>query len=51
MQTFKRLRWFHRIRHNAKSAEKRKTSFPTKESVEHVDLYKPVLNKIMPTHQ
>ena len=36
--------------HNAKSSEKQKTSFP-KESVENADLYKPVLNKIMTTHE
>ena len=38
------------IRHNAKSAERQKTSFP-KESVENADLYKPVLNKIVTTHK
>ena len=38
------------IRHNAKSVEKQKTSFP-KESVENVDLYKPVPNKIMTAHE
>ena len=38
------------FRHNAKSVEKQKTSFP-KEPVENADLYKPVLNKIMTTHK
>ena len=37
---------------NKKSAEiqKKKTSFP-KEQVENIDLYKPVLNKIMTTRE
>ena len=33
-----------------KSAERQKTSFP-REQVEHTDLYKPVLNKIMATQE
>ena len=33
-----------------KSAERRKTKF-LKESVENADFYKPVLNKIMTTHE
>ena len=33
-----------------KSGEKQKTSFP-KESVRNADLYSPVLNKIMTTHE
>ena len=33
-----------------KAQKDKKTSFP-KESVENVDLYKPVLNKIMTTHK
>ena len=37
------------VRHNAKRSERQKTSFP-KESLENADLYKPVLNKIMTTH-
>ena len=49
MEILKSLCRLHGIRHNAKSAERQKTSFP-KESVENVDLYKPVLNKIMTTH-
>ena len=36
--------------HNAKSAERQKISFP-KESAENADLYKPVLNKTMNTHE
>ena len=36
------------IQRNAKSARRQKASFP-KESVENVDLYKPVLNKIITT--
>ena len=36
--------------HNAESAERQKTSF-TKEFVENADLYKPLLNKIMTTHE
>ena len=35
---------------NTKSPERQKTSFP-KESVENADLYKPVSNKIMTTHE
>ena len=35
---------------NTKSAERYKTSFP-KETIENVDLYKPVLNKIMTIHE
>ena len=35
---------------NIKSAERRKTKF-LKESVENADFYKPVLNKIMTTHE
>ena len=39
------------IQHNAKSVEKqKKTSFP-KESVENAELYKPVLDKVMTTHE
>ena len=38
------------IRHNVKSAEKQKTSFP-KESVENADLYKTILNKILTTQE
>ena len=49
IEILKSLCRLHGIRHNAKSAERQKTSFP-KESVENVDLYKPVLNKIMTTH-
>ena len=33
-----------------KGAKKLKTSF-AKESVENADLYKPVLNKVMTTHE
>ena len=44
---YKSLRSF---RHNGKSSGKQKISFP-KESVENADLYKPVLNKIMITHE
>ena len=40
----------HRIQHNANSAERQKTSF-SKELVENAELYKPVLNKIMTTHE
>ena len=36
------------IQRNAKSARRQKASFP-KESVENVDLYKPILNKIITT--
>ena len=35
---------------NTKSSERQKTSFP-KESVENVDPYQLVLNKIMTTHE
>ena len=35
---------------NIKSAERRKTKF-LKESVENAGFYKPVLNKIMTTHE
>ena len=38
------------IKHNAKSAERQKTSFP-KESVENADLHKLVLNKILTTYK
>ena len=38
------------IRQNAKSIEKQKTNFP-KESVKNTDLYKPVFNKIITTHE
>ena len=38
----------YRIQFNAKSTRRQKASFP-KESVENVDLYKPVLNKIITT--
>ena len=48
MQMLQRLRRLHPIRHNAKSAERQKTSYP-KESIENADLYKPVVNKIMAT--
>ena len=44
------LRSLRSFRHNVKSSEKQKTSFP-KESVENAGLYKPVLNKIMTTHE
>ena len=40
----------HQIRHNAKSSERQKTSFP-KESVENAGLHKPVLKKVMTTHK
>ena len=40
----------HRIRHNAKNPERQKTSFP-KEPVKNADFHKPVLNKIMTTHE
>ena len=40
----------YQIRHNAKSEERQKTSFP-KKSVENTDFYKPVLNKIMTRHE
>ena len=45
-----RLRRLHLTRHNAKSAERQKTSYP-KESIENADLYKPVVNKIMVTYE
>ena len=35
---------------NTECSERQKTSFP-KESVENVDPYQPVLNKIMTTHE
>ena len=35
---------------NAKSVERQKPSFP-KKLVENVDLHKPVLNKIITTHE
>ena len=41
---------FHRIQPNAKYTEKQKNSFP-KELVENVNLYKPILIKIMTTHK
>ena len=40
----------HNTWYNARRAEIQKTSFP-KESVENADLYKPILNKIMTTHE
>ena len=36
--------------HNAKSAERQKTSFP-KESIKNEDLHEPLLKKIMTTHE
>ena len=38
---------------NTKSAEREKTSFPKENpfQVENTDLYKPVLNKTMATHE
>ena len=50
MQILRTLWMLHRIRHNAKSAERQKTSFP-KKSVENADLFKTVLNKKMTTHE
>ena len=43
-------RRLHRIQYNAKTAERQKTSFP-KEWLENADLYRPVMNKIMTTHE
>ena len=40
--------WFKRK--NTESADKQKTSFP-KETVENVDLHKPILSKIMTTQE
>ena len=38
------------MRHNTKGAERQNPSFP-KELIENADFYKPVLNKIMTTHE
>ena len=54
MQILQSLSRLHRIRHRTERKHKKrrttKTSFQ-KESVENADLHKPVLNKIMTTHE
>ena len=49
MQMFMKVT-LNSFRHNAKSVEKHKTSFPNK-SAENAELYKPVLNKIITIHE